>query len=74
VGYIVEFFTVACKEYCARSWAIPNADDVALDVGGAVVGAGEGLVVTSLTGGGICKRVFMPALFIVRFHVSNALQ
>jgi len=53
MGYIVELLAVAGEEDCASAGAIANTYHVALDIGGAVICGGEGLVVAAGAGGGI---------------------
>jgi hypothetical protein len=61
VGDVVEFLAVAGEEEGAGAGAVADADDVALDVGRAVGGGCEGLVVAALARGGVCYGVFVPA-------------
>lgn len=61
VGDVVEFLAVAGEEEGACAGTVADADDVALDVGRAVRGWGEGLVVAALAGGGVRHGVFVPA-------------
>lgn len=61
VGYVVELFAVASEEDGARAGAVANSYNVALDVGGAVGGRCEGLIVAAGTGGGVGYGGFMPA-------------
>lgn len=61
VGDVVELFAVAGEEDGARAGAVADSYNVALDVGGAVGGRCEGLVVTAGTGRGIGYGGFVPA-------------
>jgi hypothetical protein len=61
VGDVVEFLAVAGEEKGAGAGAVADADDVALDIGRAVGGGCEWLVVATLAGGGVGYRVFVPA-------------
>jgi hypothetical protein len=65
VGDVVEFLAVAGEEEGSGAGAVADADDVALHVGGAVGGGGEGLVVAALAGGGVGYGVFVPAWEVV---------
>jgi len=61
VRYVVEFFAVACEEDSATAGTVPDAYHIALDVGGPVGCACEGLVVAAVAGRGVGERVFMPS-------------
>ena len=61
VGYVVEFFAVAGEEDGAGAGAVADTYHVALDVGGAVGGGCEGLVVAAGTEGGVGYGGFVPA-------------
>ena len=61
VGYVVELFAVAGEEDGTRAGAVADSYNVALDVGGAVGGRCEGLVVTAGTGRGVGYGGFVPA-------------
>lgn len=61
VDDVFEFFAVAREEDGTGARAVANADDVALDVGGAVWGGVEGLVVAAPAGGCVCDRVLVVA-------------
>lgn len=61
VGDVVELLAVAGEEEGSGAGAVADADDVALDVGRAVGGRCEGLVVAALAGGGVGYGVFVPA-------------
>lgn len=61
VGYVVEFFAVASEEDGARAGAVADAYNVALDVGGAVRGRCEGLIVAAGTEGGVGYGGLVPA-------------
>ena len=61
VSYIVELFAVASEENGACAGAVADAYHVALDVGRAVGGRCEGLVVAAGTGRGVGYGGFMPA-------------
>ena len=58
---VVEFFAVACEEDGAGAGPIADAYYVALDVGRAVGGGGEGLVVPAGAGGGVGEGGAVPA-------------
>jgi hypothetical protein len=51
---VVEFLAVACEEYCTRARTVADANDVALDEGGAVGCPGKGLIIAAVTSGGVC--------------------
>lgn len=65
VGNVLEFLAVAGEEEGAGAGAVADAYDVALDVGGAVGGGCERLVVAALTGGGVGYGVFVPAWVVL---------
>lgn len=61
MGDVVEFLAVAGEEEGTGTGTVADANDVALDVGRAVGGGREGLVVAALAGGGVGHGVFVPA-------------
>ena len=61
VGDVVELFAVAGEEDGASSWAVADADDVALDVFGGVVCGSERLVEAAVAGGDVREGGFVPA-------------
>ena len=54
VGHVVEFLAVAGEKDGARSGAVSDANNVALDVFRSVVCGSEGLVMAAVAGGGVC--------------------
>ena len=61
VSDVVELFTVAGEEDGTGTWAVADSYNVALDVGGAIWGGGERLVVAAGPNGGVGYRGFVTA-------------
>jgi hypothetical protein len=61
VRYVVEFFAVTCEEDSATAGTVSDAYHIALDEGGPIGCACEGLVVAAVAGRSVGERVFMPS-------------